>query len=423
MFSIYQRKWDARRVYLILSSANALFFTLVFAANMVYQVETVGLSPLQLVLVGTTLEVAVFLFEVPTGIVADVYSRRLSIIIGCALIGVGFMVEGSFPVFGAILLAQVLWGIGYTFTSGATQAWITDEIGEEAVGSVFMRAAQLGNLSAIVATILAIVLGSLLINLPIVLGGIMLIATAVFLILVMPETGFKPTPREDRTTWGQMRHTFKDGLRTVRRSTTLLAILGIGLFYGLFSEGYDRLNTAHLLESFTLPDFGGLQPIAWMGILGIIGNLLSAGAMQILNKRINMTHSAALARASFVVSGLMVATLAGFALAGTFALAVIMRWAFGVMRSVIEPLQDAWINQHIDSNVRATVISMRGQVDAIGQMGGGPPVGIVGERLGIRAALIASSIILSPVLILYTRLLRKEKNAPAIITAEEGVAP
>jgi len=423
MFSIYQRKWDARRVYLILSSANALFFTLVFAANMVYQVETVGLSPLQLVLVGTTLEVAVFLFEVPTGIVADVYSRRLSIIIGCALIGVGFMVEGSFPVFGAILLAQVLWGIGYTFTSGATQAWITDEIGEEAVGSVFMRAAQLGNLSAIVATILAIVLGSLLINLPIVLGGIMLIATAVFLILVMPETGFKPTPREDRTTWGQMRHTFKDGLRTVRRSTTLLAILGIGLFYGLFSEGYDRLNTAHLLESFTLPDFGGLQPIAWMGILGIIGNLLSAGAMQILNKRIDMTHSAALARASFVVSGLMVATLAGFALAGTFALAVVMRWAFGVMRSIIEPLQDAWINQHIDSNVRATVISMRGQVDAIGQMGGGPPVGIVGERLGIRAALIASSIILSPVLILYTRLLRKEKNAPAIITAEEGVAP
>lgn len=423
MFSIYQRKWDARRVYLILSSANALFFTLVFAANMVYQVETVGLTPLQLVLVGTTLEVAVFLFEVPTGIVADVYSRRLSIIIGCALIGVGFMVEGSFPVFGAILLAQVLWGIGYTFTSGATQAWITDEIGEEAVGSVFMRAAQLGNLSAIVATILAIVLGSLLINLPIVLGGLMLVATAVFLILVMPETGFKPTPREDRTTWGQMRHTFKDGLRTVRRSTTLLAILGIGLFYGLFSEGYDRLNTAHLLESFTLPDFGGLQPIAWMGILGIIGNLLSAGAMQILNKRINMTHSAALARASFVVSGLMVATLAGFALAGTFALAVIMRWAFGVMRSVIEPLQDAWINQHIDSNVRATVISMRGQVDAIGQMGGGPPVGIVGERLGIRAALIASSIILSPVLILYTRLLRKEKNAPAIITAEEGVAP
>jgi len=422
MFSIYQHKWDARRVYLILSSANALFFTLVFAANMVYQVETVGLSPLQLVLVGTTLEIAVFLFEVPTGIVADVYSRRLSIIIGCALIGIGFMVEGSFPVFGAILLAQVLWGVGYTFTSGATQAWITDEIGEEAVGPVFMRAAQLGNLSAIVATILAIVLGSLLINLPIVLGGIMLIATAVFLILVMPETGFKPTPREDRTTWGQMRHTFKDGLRTVRRSTTLLAILGIGLFYGLFSEGYDRLNTAHLLESFTLPDFGGLQPIAWMGILGIIGNLLSAGAMQILNKRIDMTRSAALARASFVVSGLMVATLAGFALAGTFAMAVIMRWAFGVMRSVIEPLQDAWINQHIDSNVRATVISMRGQVDAIGQMGGGPPVGIVGERLGIRAALIASSIILSPVLILYTRLLRKEKNAPAIITVEEGVA-
>jgi DHA3 family tetracycline resistance protein-like MFS transporter len=52
-----------------------------------------------LVLVGTVLEPSVFIFEIPTGIVADVYSRRLSIIIGQVLIGLGFMVEGLFPVF------------------------------------------------------------------------------------------------------------------------------------------------------------------------------------------------------------------------------------------------------------------------------------------------------------------------------------
>jgi hypothetical protein len=72
--------------------------------------------------VGTTLEGCIFLFEVPTGVVADVYSRRLSIIIGFFLIGAGFIVEGSFPVFGAVLLSQVFWGIGYTFTSGATES-------------------------------------------------------------------------------------------------------------------------------------------------------------------------------------------------------------------------------------------------------------------------------------------------------------
>src|SRR5215470_712971 len=100
-------KLDAYRVYLLMSGASALFFTLVFSVNMVYQVQNVGLSPLELVLVGTTLDVS--LFEIPTGVVADVYSRRLSLIIGFVLIGAGFIVEGSVPAFGAIILAQVLW--------------------------------------------------------------------------------------------------------------------------------------------------------------------------------------------------------------------------------------------------------------------------------------------------------------------------
>jgi hypothetical protein len=49
--------------------------------------------------------------------------RRLSIVIGTILIGLGFIIEGSVPIFRMIVLGQVLWGIGYTFTSGATQAW------------------------------------------------------------------------------------------------------------------------------------------------------------------------------------------------------------------------------------------------------------------------------------------------------------
>src|SRR5512136_3456728 len=133
------RKMGAYPLYLMMEGATALLMTMIFTASSIYQVSMVGLSALQLVLVGTTLEAAAFIFEVPTGVVADVYSRRLSVIIGMFLIGLGFIVEGSFPLFLPILLAQVLWGLGYTFTSGATQAWITDEIGEAAAGKAFLR--------------------------------------------------------------------------------------------------------------------------------------------------------------------------------------------------------------------------------------------------------------------------------------------
>ena len=70
----------------------------------------------------------------PTGLVADNYSRRLSIIIGFFLVGVGFVIEGLVPHFTVILLTQVIWGIGITFTSGATEAWIADEVGEASAG-------------------------------------------------------------------------------------------------------------------------------------------------------------------------------------------------------------------------------------------------------------------------------------------------
>ena len=73
--------------------------------NMVFMVEVAGLDPLQMVLVGTVLEGSVFLFEIPTGVVADAVSRKLSVIIGHGMIGVGFLVLALFPSFAFILLS------------------------------------------------------------------------------------------------------------------------------------------------------------------------------------------------------------------------------------------------------------------------------------------------------------------------------
>ena len=92
-------KLDATRVYLFMEMAVALSLCLVFETNSLYEATVAGLAPLQLVLIGTTLEISTFLFEVPTGIVADIYSRRLSIIIGYVLMGLGFSHRRVLPGF------------------------------------------------------------------------------------------------------------------------------------------------------------------------------------------------------------------------------------------------------------------------------------------------------------------------------------
>src|SRR5579883_3029421 len=179
-------------IYLLLSGASSLFFALIFTVNMVYQVKTVGLNPLQLVLVGTLLESVCFLCQVPTGILADMYSRRWAVVLGVFLIGVGFVLEGSFPRFWAVLAAQVLWGLGATFTDGADAAWIADEIGEEGVGRVYIRGAQVGAVAGLLGVGASVLLASVRINLPIILGGVLFVALGLFLALVMPEAHFTP---------------------------------------------------------------------------------------------------------------------------------------------------------------------------------------------------------------------------------------
>ena len=97
-------------------------------AALIYFVLEADLEPLQLVLLGTALEVSVLLAEIPTGVVADTLSRKRSIVISHAIMGTAFILVGTTTAFVPLLLTQMLWGVGWTFTSGADVAWITDEL-------------------------------------------------------------------------------------------------------------------------------------------------------------------------------------------------------------------------------------------------------------------------------------------------------
>lgn len=368
------------------------------------------LTPLQLVLVGTTLEAAIFIFEIPTGVVADVFSRRLSIVIGWLLIGSGFIVEGSFPFFAPILLAQVLWGLGYTFTSGATEAWITDEIGESRAGKAFLRANQIGLLSALLGIFAGMGLGSVQVNLPVQLGGVGLLLVGVVLIFMMPETRFSPVDTQERGTWKNMVDTFLQGLSLVRNRPQLRHILGIGFVYGLYSEGFDRLWTKHILDNFEMPAFVDFQPIVWIGMINGVGMLLAASLTEIARRKIITDQFSSVAKALFMLTLLLAISLLGFALGQSFWLVMVMVWLINIAREIIGPVYTAWVNQRLDSKVRATVLSMSGQVDAIGQILGGPGVGMIGNLVSVRAALLASGIILSPALALYQRALHISEN-------------
>src|SRR5262245_38201444 len=341
-------KLSARFVYLFIEFTASAFFSMMFVVTSLYEATVAGLTPVQLILVGTALEISAFVFEVPTGIVADVYSRRLSIIIGYVLMGLGFLVEGFFPAFLPILLAQVIWGLGYTFTSGATQAWITDEIGEEEANKLFLRGTQVGLFASLIGMGASMLVGANNVAMPLRVGSLGVILIGITLVFIMPEMGFHTTPREDRNTWQHMWHTFNQGVKAVRSKPRLVNIVFIGLFYGLYSEGFDRLWVKHLIDHFELPTIFGNNQVTFFAVLRVTGTILTILAVRFVEKRVDSTSSLAIGRAVLVVTGMISAALIGFALSPLLALSLGLYLVISVLRNVQIPLQTAWVNQKLD---------------------------------------------------------------------------
>jgi DHA3 family tetracycline resistance protein-like MFS transporter len=396
-----------------------MFNSMILVVLAVYYIQTVGMNPLQLVLAGTVFELTIFLFEIPTGVIADTYSRRLSVIIGFALIGIAYLFEGWVPVYTAILAAEVVAGVGDTFISGAASAWLADEVGEERAGPLYMRYAQVSQIGSFAGIAAGTALAALQLNLPIYLAGALIVGLSLFLLAAMPEQGFRPAPHDERGSWRALLATTRAGLRAVRVQPILWMFLLVAVAFGAFGEGLDRLWEAHFLDNFSFPAWGNLPPVVWIGLIHGGAMLLSLVVSEALIRRLDLGNPTILGRVLLATTALLIGATLLFGLAGAFAVAVLAYWSAAALRAVQTPIATAWLNRHIDSRVRATVLSTIGQAGSLGEVGGGVVVGAVALR-SLRAALVFGAILLTPALALFARKRRAEENVqPEIAIAEE----
>ena len=387
-----------------------------WVAVAVYLVRELHFSPLQLVLMGTAMEAAVFLFEIPTGVVADTYSRRLSLIVGYLGMGVAWMLLGVFSSPAAIIAVWALWGFSYTFTSGADQAWITDEIGVENVGRVFLRASRVGYAGAVVGLIGQVALALVSLRAAVIAGGVPTVLAGLVCMFLMPETGFRRRPRAERgSAVVEMRVTAARGARYAWVAPVILLLVAVEVFMGMSSEAFDRLKEAHFLRDVGLPAVGQFDPVVWFGIFWLVGMVLGFVATGRLIKRFERGGRAVVARSLVAVTAMEMAAMFLFALTGSTWLAIVGLLGVFLARNLAYPLYAIWMNEQIrDSSVRATVLSISGQANAIGQAAGGPGLGVIGNVWGIRAALCAGAAVIAPALGLYGRALRHDGREPEL---------
>jgi MFS transporter, DHA3 family, tetracycline resistance protein len=410
---------SAAPLYLLFGAWSGFAWSLISAAYALYYITVAHLDPLQLVLVGTALETSYFIWEIPTGVLADTFSRRMSVIAGTAIIGLAWMGQGLVPLFIAIAGFEIVRGLGEAFTHGATEAWVAGEVGDDRLEALFLRETQLTQIAGFVGLPIGVLLATFDLRIPIVLGGALGVGLAVLLVFVMPE---RHRPRRDAArSWRATVGTARRGLSTVRTSALLVALLCAEFFWGAASEGADRLSDAHLLIDLQFPPLG-ITPVVAFGALSLAGTIVIVVTAQLAGRAVRRLDERVVSRSLVALQVVRVAGRAAFALAPTWAIALVPWFFEAMIRASFYPLFNAWLIRRTADDVRATVLSTTSVANALGQMTGGPASGAIGNLYGIPAALLSSAALLLPGALFFARATGLRTRATEAAATSEGGA-
>lgn len=354
----------------------------------IYLVLDAGLSPFQLVFLGTAQGIISIIFEVPTGVVADTISRKWSLVISQVLIGGSMVATGLVTAFPALVITQMIWGVGWTFASGADVAWVTDELNDpQRIGRVLTTQARWSYIGAATGMI---AIGSLAWiterDTAMICAGIATTLLGLYVATRFPETGF--TPARDQH-WRRSASIFRRGLALARRDREILLVFAATIMVNGVDEAFGRLHPKQLID-LGIP--GQIDEVVWFTALGIATYVTGALALRVVENRIEGVGSARRLYALACAIGTFGLALLAFAPDGVTGSAGILIVG-GIGMTVTRAVGVIWVNRRATSEVRATMQSFLGQAEYFGEIMFGVSFGILAQATTITAAFTAACLL------------------------------
>jgi MFS family permease len=403
---------DVARTFVRWIWARAVLHRGYWLVASLYLVAEANLSPFELVFIGTAQGITALAFEVPTGVVADTVSRKWSIVVAHLLIGAGMLASGLTTSFPLLVVTQMVWGLGWTFTSGAEVAWLTDELDQpDRVAGVLTASARWEQIGAACGLVgfggLAWATG---LATAMVTSGLLMLGLGVVVAVRFAERHFRPA-RAHR--WRESLTIFQRGVALARRDREILLVFAATLLVNGAAEGFGRLYAKQLVDLglSEKPD-----PIVWLTALGLVGMAVGALALRIVEARIEGLGVAprAYAAACFVGAlGLVVLVLAPDEVTGMAGVLLVSGIAWPVTRTV----SVIWVNRRTTSDVRATVQSFLAQAEYLGEISFGFALGILAQATSIPVAMIGSCALLVWAGLLAVR--SRPERTPSVEVADE----
>ena len=367
-----------QRVYLVLMLFSTLAASFIWGINTLFLLDA-GLSATAAFTANALFTAGMVLFEVPTGVVADTWGRRASYLLGSVTLAVStvlyWLAWQAHAPFWAWAVTSVLLGLGFTFFSGATEAWLVDALKftgfKGNLESVFAR----GQIVAGAAMLSGSVLGGLVaqwtnLGVPYLLRGLALVVTFVVAFLYMRDWGFVPrSGRHPGREMGQVvRASVRYGLGNRPVRWMMLAApftFGVGIY------------AFYAMQPYLLELYGDEQAYSIAGLAAAIiaGAQIAGGMIAPQVRRLFRNRTSALLTGLVIEVGLL--TLLGLATAFWVAVGLLVLW--GLAAAATLPIRQAYLNGLIPSEQRATVLSFDNLLGSSGGVVIQPALGKVAD--------------------------------------------
>lgn len=404
------------RIYQVLTFLQTLAASFIWGVNTLFLLDA-GLSLTGAFVANAAFTAGMVIFEIPTGVVADTAGRRTSFVLGAITLLVSTLAYLGLWQVGAGLvwwiLVSALIGLGFTFFTGATEAWLVDALDAtgftEGVERVFGRGQSVAGAAMLIGTISGGFLAQVSLGLPYIFRSATLVVVIVAALVWMRDLGFEPR-RNGRVmdeVKGVLTASVTHGLRNRPvRLLMLAAPFGSGVFIWIF----------YAFQPYLLELLGDPEAIYVAGIaaavfaMAQIAGGLSVGAM---SRRFSTRTSVLALNISVASVGLIGVGLASFLqVPFGFWAAILLLALVAMLGAIAIPMQQAFINALIPSGQRATVLSFASLMGSAGGVVAQPALGRVADvwSLGVGYMVSGAIYVIQLPFVLAARRMRLEAD-------------
>ena len=401
--------------YLILLLFNTLAASLIWGINTLFLLDA-GLSNTEAFAANAFFTAGFVLFEVPTGVIADLHGRKVSYLLGVVTLALStllylYMWRVS-AAFWAWALTSLLLGLGFTFFSGASEAWLVDALAHSGFKDKLETVLARGEIVEGGAMLIGSVAGGVLaqttnLGVPYLVRAGLLGINFLLAFLLMKDIGFKPASGQStiRETKKILKNSIKYGLRNPPIRWLMLS--------APFTGGV-TIYAFYAMQPYLLKLYGDQKAYGVAGLAAaIVAGAQIAGGLLVpyLGKVFRRRTSVLL-----VCEALSVVVLAAVGLVPNFWVVVVLLVLWGLMFAAVMPIRQAYLNALIPSEQRATVLSFDSLFSSTGGVLFQPVLGKVADVWSYPASYVVSSGI-QALSIPFTWLARREKASPDLIEA------